>query len=212
MENNCCDSSQGPQCCASGESGSACGPTGRAPRWKAVVFIVVMLAAVAVAAHALMTGPSASVGADGKPAGPAGEPTSLAPESAEPGATTGGEEAGLDKTDEALAGDESAFVIVRGPDGPLPEEVSAAVAGAQAKIEDKGVEVALLTLSPGDSGYREAVSRFGIDSFPAVVVMMKGCSNVVVMGSITETGLLSAYVEASMNPTACETDCAVSCE
>jgi hypothetical protein len=171
-----------------------------------------MLAAVAVAAHALMTGPGSSAGGDGKPAGPGDEPASVAPEPAEPGATAGGEEAGLDKIDEALAGDDSAFVIVRGPEGSLPEEVSAAVAGARAKIEEGEVTVSFLTLSPGDSGYREAVSRFGIDRFPAVVVMRKGCSNVVVMGSITETALLSAYVEASMNATACETDCAVSCE
>lgn len=197
MEGKCSDNDRQPQCCASGDCSSPAGPAGaRSGRWKTIVFAAVMLAAVAVAAHSLMTG-------DAGRAWEPGEPAAAPPEAAAPEEAAGGQEAALEKIDDALAEHDFAFVIVPARDGASPEDVTAAVSGARAKIRAKGVTVAAFTLKSDGTAWSDAVSRFGIDSFPAVVAMKKGCSNVAVMGAVNETSLLGAYREACMNAAAC---------
>jgi len=175
MSNGCSDKPQQADCCP---TGGCCSPSPAATgKWKTVVFVLIVLAAVGVAAHSLLTRPSSA-----PPGGAAAEAQAAL--------------AALEGVSAALAEHDFLFVILPDVDDDAAAQAAGHVAAAVASIQAKGVRVGTLTLSREDIEFVDAAEAFAVDTFPAVVALKKGCGRAVVQGEITEASLLRAYAEA----------------
>ncbi len=204
-----CSDSSAPSCdvdCCSPSSGDG------GKSWKTAVFVVVILLAVAVAAHSLLTknGETASVSGEGASsfgtsslfdeAGLSTGSSTISKQSSETVAVSCG--VTLDSI-ESLAkladerGANVAFIFLPGEDEDSTRTASAQVEAAINMLSAKGKQVAAFTLERGVEGYDQLIKQFSVESLPSVIVAGKGCGAAAVSGEINETKLLRAFVVAS---------------
>ncbi len=206
----CCDSSQGnADCCSSG--------SGSGKSWKTAVFVIVILAAGAVAAHSLLIGnsktasvsPTATssfdtVGLPGKvelstEAGATGQQPSKAA-AISCGMTLDSIES-LGRIADAQ-GANVVFIFLAGENKELALSASAQVNAVINKLSVQGKRVSAFTLEKGAEGYDQLVKQFSADKLPCVLVAGKGSRAVPVSGEINEARLLGAFVTAN-TPSSC---------
>lgn len=159
---NCSD----PNCCST--------KTPRNSGWKSLFFIVVILAAVAVASYSMLTR-----GIDSSCATPCANISSI--------------EAWKAK----LSGYDFAFVVMLSSNQSLPDELSKSVVSASMKIESKNLRTRTLILHAGNPGFEDAAGLLKIESFPAVVALGKSNSAMAPQGAWSEADLMRAYRQAS---------------
>lgn len=176
--------------CAPCGDGNCCCNSGRAPRSKTVVFAIVMLLAVGVAAYSMVKKngaaasgtPSASTskGDDG-----AGSLTEIRLESVEAA--------------EKLATERDVtFLVLPGQDASLTNAVQDQVSAAFGKLLVQGQKAAAFILPQSAGAYSAMMKRFNVESAPCVVVLGNAGRPSAVAGEITETKLLRAAVMAGL--------------
>ena len=201
----CCDSSsQGNDVCCSSGSGGGKG-------WKTAVFIVVILLAGAVAAHALLTERSKTASVSGEAAASfdiAGSPAEVgakSEQSSKAAAVSCGVTLDSIKSLDRMADEEKAnvvFLFLTGENEELARSASAQIEATVNKLSAKGKQTAAFTLRKDSEGYDQIVKQFSVQTLPCVIVAGKGCGAVAVSDEITEAKLLGAFVKASV-PISC---------
>ncbi|MHC4748510.1 MAG: hypothetical protein ACYTFW_01415 [Planctomycetota bacterium] len=172
---------ESPPCCGptSGQS-DCCSPgSGGSKSFKTAIFVVVILLACAVAAHSLLT--------KGNRTANTSPPT---------------ESFRADLASLALFNSEGAeqkavFILLADESGGLDEKTFQQTEQAASRITSKGTPIGTVTIDSKSDDYALLTKNFSIDSFPSVVIMVKGAGSAVVSGQITEARLLEAFVEAS---------------
>lgn len=204
----CCDSSsQGnADCCSSG--------SGSGKSWKTAVFVIVILAAGAVAAHSLLIGnsktasvsPTATSSFDtvGLP-GKAELSTEACQQPSKAAAVSCG--VTLDSIESLgriadAQGANVVFIFLAGENEELALSASVQVNAVISKLSAQGKRVSAFTLEKGAEGYDQLVKQFSADKLPCVLVAGKGSRAVPVSGEITEARLLGAFVTAN-TPSSC---------
>jgi len=182
-----------PGCCASAADSTS--------RWKTLVFLLVMGAAVAMLAHALVkkSGKTTDVDQQSFSAGAPGMETSAETAPALSDLTLDAFASRNSIADEI----ETVFILLPGEDGNRVQATSRQVDAAMIKLRSKGKKVATFTLEKSAADYAQLVEQLSITSFPSVVAIGRGCGSRVVSGEITETKLLQAFVATSTPSSSC---------
>ena len=172
----CCEK-HAPACACEGAStaGAAdtdcCAPVaGPSGRVKAILFLIIMGAAVAVGAHAILK----KSGGQASARGAEGDVFNLL--------------ADVDDTHEA------AFVILAGKDEAAGEAAfgQARAAAEQVRAGDLKNVIAV-TLGEGVDGHAKLAGKYTVKSFPCALVARRGCLTTAVNGEITVETLMSAF-------------------
>ena len=172
---------------------------------RMLLFILVILAAVAVGGYSVLKGDSAET--------PQSKRLSItsAPDpntSEKPPTTAAYCGANLDSAEaiEKLAADnEAIFVLLPGDNDEQARAASRQVEAAVKKLEGRGKRAAAFTLETTAQGYDRVLERFTVESLPCVIVVGQGCGSSALSGEVTETALLRAFLEASMSVSSSET-------
>jgi hypothetical protein len=158
---------------------------------RSLIFVAVIAAAIAVAAWSLIRANRSE--ADIQVEGQYEEVLDLE------GASIADVDASYD-LDGVAPDKDFAFVLLAGAD---PREVATATRAmeqASETLAQSGVQAAAITIEASDPDYEQVADAFGVDAFPAVILLGKGCDPGVVTGDITEDGLLRGYVQAACAP------------
>lgn len=183
---------QGCGCSASGASGGS----GTA-KLRHIIFTVIIVAAVAVAAWALLKGNKDDEVMQLEEALGTGEMLTRPDEASEPDELVSLAAYTLD----SVAPDKDfAFVLLAGGEGRAMSEELQAIGQASETLAGRGIEIAAITLPTDDPDHIKMADALDIDSFPVVVLLGKGCPPSVVTGDITENALLRAYVLSACEP------------
>jgi hypothetical protein len=114
---------------------------------------------------------------------------------------------------EMAPGKDFAFVLFPGADSQETAAVANVVQRVSATLASRGVQAAAITVGTSDAGFLKMAKAFGVEKFPAVVLLGKSCPSVVA-AQITEDGLLKDYVRATCAsgcaPGACSAEAAAS--
>ncbi|MHC4159605.1 MAG: hypothetical protein ACYSSO_11070 [Planctomycetota bacterium] len=191
----CCDSSsQGDADCCSSGSGSG-------KSWKTAVFVIVILAAGAVAAHSLLTGNSKTASV------PLAVTSSFDTISEQPSKTAAVSCGVTLDSIESLGriadaqGANVVFIFLAGENEELALSASAQVEAVINKLSAQGKRVSAFTLEKGAEGYDQLIKQFSVE-LPCVIVAGKGSQAVPVSVEINEARLLGAFVTAN-TPSSC---------
>ena len=189
--------SASPACCST-EAAAGQPASGKGPR--TVAFVVVMLLAVGVAAHSLVTRSSDN------PPGTARDPQATQEaqdaSAAAPADVSGARPALL------FSLDDFTFVILPAEDESANEKVVALAEATAAKIRDRDVAAGVVVADRGTALFDNTVQRVGVQDYPAVVAVAGDNCTIVVQRDITETALLRAYLQASAPSTCGPNSCA----
>lgn len=181
-EDKCCsaDSAGASQdaasdCCSSGSKWVCC---------KRAIFVIVMLVAVAVAAHAIATRAINSRNA-----------------------TLPGSQllSSLAELNEAAVDKDVVFVVLAGDDQQGVKDVAARVEKVVNGLAAKDKKVGFFTMDKDAKAYDHLAAQFAKGSFPCVAVLGIGCTSSGVTGEVTEERLLRAFVLASTPVSGCGT-------
>ncbi len=189
--------------------GCNCGTTGIGTKGKAIICLVVAIAAAVVLAHSVMQ--KTETGVDqGQNAFAA---TVLKAEKS-PSLVTAEKANGTDQTksslwgtpleslaslDEVATQKDAVFVYLPIKGKGLDESTKKEIEVAAEKAQSRGTTMGLYTLDDGSKDYTEMTSQVSI---PCVLAMVKGSGMSVVSGNISESDLLQGLVTAS-RPSGC---------
>jgi hypothetical protein len=176
-----CDCSSTPNCCAlpSDKNQSSW-------KWiKTTLFIVIMLAAVAVAAYSILDDKNAA----------------QTDATAEPFVPKPNEVFAYD----LLAENDFAYVTLTGAGAAENENIRVTnlVDSVARIIRNKGNKVITASLLPGDEIFSKAVDLFKATRLPAVMAVNQGGGLALIDSSITENSLLTAYLTNCKSSAAC---------
>lgn len=185
----------GPPCCSSvgrpEEESAGCGcpgsQDGGGNSWltskiKAIIFIVVMVAAVGVAVSSVFREKSGDSVGD----------TDRAAQS-----LCGSTLDSLLSLNQVAADQDFVFILLPAAGAEENERAAGVIDRASETISRRGVRVANFTIEPSNPDYQKLIDAGGIESLPAVLATGKGCGSEIVTGEITEERLLKAYDSAS---------------
>lgn len=211
QQTGCCD--QG-ECCPSSSCNATQGPVGGRGWWKTAVFGAVMLLAVGLMAHSILTRETDTIDATTSEAPTAppntpnnapvtqgtGEPTSPEKTAGVPNNTADnlgdGKLTSIENLDGIFIDYDFVFVILPANDSQSTTKAAHQVAEAAGKIQTQGVRVGIFTLSPDNPEFASTADRWSIFLFPAVLALNKDGSGHLIAYGITETKLLQAYLGA----------------
>lgn len=202
----------GSDCC------SEIGGGGKAWKsWKTAVFVLVLLAAGAVAAHSFLTNgnaprctPGTTWNVDsGGVVSPCGQTDPAAEVSGAGGEPSKGSSvvcgvslASMGELDKMAVGKKAVFILLAGDNEEPAASASAQVEAMVSKLSAKGESVGAFTLKKDAPGYDQLLKQFSVQKLPCVVVAGRGSGASAVSGEITEAKLASAFVKASV-PASC---------
>lgn len=189
--------------------GCNCGATGIGTKGKAIICLVVAIAAVIVLAHSVMQ--KTEIGVDQGQNVFAAKIT--AAENASTPVTTGKANdtdqaksslwgkplESLSSLDEVAAQKDAVYVYLPTKGQGLSEEAKKNIEVAAGKAESRGTTMALYTLDDSSKDYAMLANQ---TSTPCVLAMVKGSGMNIVSGNISEANLLQALVVAS-RPSGC---------
>lgn len=150
-QRSCCGDSH---CCPP----TAVGTGGQKGRWRTIVFTVVILLACAAMAYSLFVRDNSDAASGCCPGGaPA---MAIGIEDDRPTATL----------NETLAGSDPALVVLLHIGDILSEQEVATIGDVKTAIESRGGQIRVWTLAFGDPAFLEALDRFKVTAFPAILV------------------------------------------
>ncbi|KPK43773.1 MAG: hypothetical protein AMJ65_04830 [Phycisphaerae bacterium SG8_4] len=200
----CCPPTSGGEgCCSSGSSGIP-------QKWRALIFLFVLVAAAAVLANSLMkkskaaaersehSFPAVATGQTvaSQSAGTTAEKTADGAESA----LWGPELDSLAALDEVATDVSAVFILICGQNQQDAQAIVNEIEAATRKIRSRGNRTSAFRLKDDTVEYKNLVEQF---SEPTVLAMVKGLGYSAVSEEITEANLLEAFVVASRAPSAC---------
>ena len=186
----CCSPDSSPDCCSAPKETPAacCSPSTKSPL-KTAIFIAIMLAAICVAVISIT---NKSNRQESTPATTTERPVILAN-----GLET------IPKLANLAADNDVIFVTLPGPGGQSADSASTQVNAAVGMLTDREKKAAAFTLDSNADGHDEVTAGFGIDKFPAVIIVARGCKPAKLEGEISQENLVAAYVKASATASAC---------
>ncbi|MHC4510681.1 MAG: hypothetical protein ACYTAO_17285 [Planctomycetota bacterium] len=114
-------------------------------------------------------------------------------------------------SDSQAAGQEAVFVLLPDESGEAAERLLQQMEQAAGKITENGTPVGTFKIDSKSDDYALLTRNLSIDSFPSVVVLVKGCGSSVVSGQITEARLLEAFLAASTPGSCCPANSPLCC-
>jgi len=221
----CAIEDSGATCCQpeTGNVSSCCNP-GEASwkKSKALVSMIIIMAAIAVGANSFLSGNSAQsytiVPAKSFSAGLTEIPTVTAENSYQGMPQTKQEEISLNrvldsmKSLDTLAADKDVVFLVLPGEAQIPLLAIPKQVGTVANnLWKSGQRVAVFTLNNSSPDHNQLVRHFSVKTFPSVVILGRQGSASAVAGDITEAGLYNAFVLASKAVSCCPTQGSESC-
>ncbi len=204
---SCCEVSSGSSCAPSDRHGADCCAPTRTTWSKALIFAVVMGAAVAAGTYSF-------VNTRGSTSDPKGnfvssyahaKVGSVLPER-EQGARkvlSGLSLGSLRALNTVAADKEAVFILLPGERAELARAASLQLNMVVSRLSSVGKRVGAFTLERNAEGHGQLVQQFAVKSFPCVVVLGRGCTSSAVSGDITRERLFRAYVLASTRGSSC---------
>lgn len=171
-------------------------------RIRAIVFVVVLLAAVGLAGRSLFMKAETQVGGDTGGFDVAVE-KAVSSVPAEKAAACGLSLDAISSINKLAADKNCVFILVPGESEEKTHEAAGYIDEAIEKITARGVQVGTFTLKKDGTDYAEMVKMLSVQSLPSVLVMGKDCGSTVVSNGVTEEKLLRAYVLASVPAGTC---------
>ncbi len=213
----CCPSDTGlPTCCqpADGKTSPCCNPKdGSWGKGKALIALIIIVAAIGLAANSLVRGTSAQ----SDKAGPAKSFSALLTDKPAISGENLGEAQPRTKRDEppltrdldslkaldTLAADKDVvFIVLPGEAQNQPDGILKQVEGVANSLVTFRKKVGVFTLKGSVPDHNRLVQHLAVKTFPCVVVLGRGGCASAVSGEVTEARLYNAFVLAS-NPVAC---------
>ena len=186
QDESCCQT----RACAPCDDGSCCCNTGRTPRSKTVIFTMVMLLAVGVAAFSMAKKNAGVASASAY----SGDNQAVSMTEIRLGS--------VEEAEKLATGRDVTFLLLPGQDASSTNAAQERVADAFGKLLLQGQKAAAFTLPQNTGAYGSLMKRFGVDSSPCVIVLGSAGPSSAVFGDITETKLLRAAVMAGL-PSGC---------
>ena len=189
-EQQCCPTGSSPDSCSAPKETPAacCSPSTKSPL-KTAIFIAIMLAAICVAVI--------SIANKSNRRDTAQPPTAERPVILTNGLETITELSDLAKIDEVI------FVLLPGQAGPPAQSAAARVSAAVGMLLEREKTAAEFTLEPTAEKHDQVTAGFGIDKFPAVIIVARGCKPAKLDGEISQENLVAAYVKAAAKASGC---------
>ncbi len=193
------------------ENGDACcqahpGRSSRRRWMKTAVFVVVLLAAVALAGHTLLIGqanesaddPSSGSFSVGSSCGGCSKQCSqLSEQSRRECEVLFPISAPKTNAMETTPDKAVVFLLLSGGDVEASRKASHTLDSLTARFTEAGRPVLSLTLREDDMGYDQMIKPFSVTSLPCVITMSQGCqSSVVKTADIAENVLCTAFIKA----------------
>lgn len=223
---SCCPiEDSGPTCCQpeAGNVSSCCNP-GEASwkKRKAIVSMIIIMAAIGVGANSFLSGNSAqsytTVPAKSFSAGLTEIPAVTAENSSQGKPQTKQEEISLNlvldslQALDTLAADKDVVFLVLPAEAEIPPIAIPKQLGTVANnLWKSGQRVAVFTLKSSSPDHNQLVRHFSVKTFPSVVILGRQGSASAVAGDINEAGLYNAFVLASKPVSCCPTQGSASC-
>lgn len=225
-EKSCCSiENSGATCCQpESENVSSCCNPGK-PSWKkgkALISVIIIVAAIAVGANSFLSGNSAQSYTTVPPksfsSGLTEIPSATTEDSFQAKPQTKTEEILLSQVldsvqslDTLAADKDVVFLLLPGeaeiPDISMPKQLEVVANN----LSKSGQKIAVFTLKASSPDHNRLVRHFSVKTFPSVVILGRLGSAWVVTGDITEAGLYNAFVLASLPASCCPTQGSDSC-
>jgi hypothetical protein len=226
---------KGRSCCAIEDSGatccqpearkvSSCCNPGQASwkKWKVLVSVIIIMAAIAVGANSFLSANSAqsytTVPVKSFSAGLTEIPTVTAENSGQDNPQTKKGEISLSQALDSLqsldtlaADKDVVFLVLPGEAQIHPLAIPKQVGAVANNLWKSGQRVAVFTLKSSSPDHNQLVRHFSIKTFPSVVILSRQGSASAVAGDVTEAGLYNAFVLASKPVSCCPTQGSASC-
>ena len=190
----CCPPGSPVDCCsAPGDSKSS-----RKSWGKTVIFVTVILAALAVGGYSLLRKSDAGILDPGQQASSCG--------------SGGGASCGMAlRPPQSIArladGKEAVFILLSGNSEKRDKPAIGQVETIVNSLASRGKRVAAFPLGKYWEGYDELVKQYSVNTFPCVLVFGRSNNAVKVSGDITTETLLKAYMQASTPAKSCGVRC-----
>ena len=223
---SCCASEEtAAACCqpASGKASSCCSPGAvSGKKWKTLVSVTIIIAAIAVGTNSFLSGNSAqshtTVPAKSFSAGLTQVPAVTAESNSQGKPETKQEEVALNQVLDSLqsldtlaADKDVVFLVLPGEAQITSLEVPKQVGTVANNLWKSGQRIAVFTLKGSSQDYNRLVSHFSVKAFPSVVILGRQGSASAVSGDISEARLYNAFVLASKSVSCCPTGSASCC-
>jgi hypothetical protein len=223
---SCCGSEDAAATCcqpAAGNASSCCAPEAvSGKKWKTLVSVIIILAAIGVGANSFLSGNSAqsytAVPAKSFSAGLTQVPAVTAENGPQGKPQTKQEEVSLNQVLDSLqsldtlaADRDVVFLVLPGEAQISSLEVPKQVGTVANNLSKSGQRIAVFTLKSTSPDHNQLVRHFSVNSFPSVVILSRQGSASAVSGDITEARLYNAYVVASKAVSCCPTQGSASC-
>ena len=198
--------------CSSTPAGDDCCSPGGSKGWKTVIFVLVVVAAVAVLAHSLI-GKSNSAIDQTQPLFAAVTPesnthTPLLPDdmikkevSDKVETTLWGQELdSLASLNKVAADTDAVFLFLAADSQQDDQTITSQIEAAAKTLQSNGIRISAFTLKKDSLDYTQLAKQ---SSIPCVLAMVKGRGMSGVSGEITDTKLVQAFVTASRSVSGC---------
>jgi hypothetical protein len=224
--NNCCSAGDsGSACCqpAAGNASSCCAPeVGSWKKWKTLVSVIIIIAAIGVGANSFLNGNSAqsytTAPAKSFSAGLPEIPVVTAANNPQGQAQMKQEEISLNRVldslqslDTVAADKDVVFLVLSGEAQISASAVPRQLGTVANNLWTSGRKVGVFTLKNSTPDHAQLASRFSIKTFPCVIVLGRQGQPSAVAGDITEAGLYNAFVLASTPAACCPGQSSASC-
>jgi len=223
---SCCGSEDAAAACcqpAAGNVSSCCAPgavSGR--KWKTLVSVIIILAAIGVGANSILNGNSAqsyttvpvksfSAGLTEIPIVTAEKSDQVKPQRKQEEISLNQVLDSLQSLDTLAADKDVVFLVVPGEAQIYPLGIPKQVGAVANNLWKSGQRVAVFTLKSSSPDHNQLVRHFSIKTFPSVVILGRQGSASAVAGDVTEAGLYNAFVLASKPVSCCPTQGNASC-
>ena len=161
--------------------------------WKKAIFALVIVMVIGAVVYSLVIRKADSAG--GAP-NTGSAPTVTNPGSSAPTSNVTGELNWVKNANAKFTDYDFIFVILAGSNDAT-KKIYPEIDGAVAKIKADGVRIDTLTLNSDDPELSITARRLNITRLPAVIGFSNSGSGALVNGEITETKLLSAFLQAA---------------
>jgi hypothetical protein len=222
---SCCASEDAAACCqpAAGNSSSCCNPGSvSGKKWKTLVSVVIILAAIGVGANSFFNGNSAqsyttvpaksfSAGLIQVPAATAENSSQGKPQVQQGEISLTGVLDSLQSLDTLAADKDVVFLVLPGEAQTSTPVVPKQLGLVANNLWKSGQRIAVFTLKSSSPDHNQLVRHFSVKAFPSVVILGRQGSASVVGADISEAGLYNAFVLASKSVSCCPTQGSASC-
>jgi hypothetical protein len=221
----CAVEDSGAACCqpAAGNASSCCAPGAvSGKKWRTLVSVIIIMAAIGVGANSFLNGNSAqsystvpaksfSAGLTQIPAVTLENDSQGKPQKKQEEISLSGVLDSLQSLDALAADKDVVFLVLPGEAQISSPAVPKQLGAVATNLWKNGQKVAVFTLKNSSPDHNQLVRHFSVKTFPSVVILGRQGSASAVASDITEAGLYNAFVLASKSGACCPPGGSASC-